>query len=284
MLKYFKYNPSLIGIFALIIWSFSALFATVVKELPVFEMLTFVFFVSFITISTKIIIYREWYKLRQPAIMWIVGIAGIYGNDLFYFQAFKHAPASHVDIINYLWPIFVVMLTTIFTNEKCQEKHVIGSCISFLGVYLLIAFDGVTNFKLEYLLGYGSALLDAIIWAVYVLVCRRYKDLHSEVIGIYCGVCAIFSVIGHLSTEIFVMPNFSQIIAMIIIGIVAQGLAYVLWEKSIKNGNYILLITLSYFTPILSIAILILFHKAIYSHALLAATLFVTAGSLIANK
>ena len=176
------------------------------------------------------------------------------------------------------------MFTTVITNEKTQARHIIGSIISFFGVYLLIAFDGVTDFKFDYLIGYISALFDALIWAVYVLVCRRYNKLHSEAIGIYCGVCAIFSIIAHLSTETFVMPTINQTVAIIIIGVMSQGLAYILWDQAIKKANFILLSTLSYFTPILSIAILILFSKASYSHALLAATILVTAGSFIANS
>jgi drug/metabolite transporter (DMT)-like permease len=281
--NFFEKNPSAYGFIALLLWSFSALFATFMKNIPVFEMLSIVFFISCMSIFLKIFKNKEWYKLKQPLPVTLVGVTAIFGNDAFYFEAFKHAPSAQVDLINYLWPVFVVILLGLFTKEEIKLRKIIGCLISFLGVYILIFHDKSTPFRIIYLSGYLYALCDAVIWSVYMLMCRRHRQLHSEVIGLYCGISMIISFLLHLSTETFISPTLIQWLSMLAIGIFAQGMAYVLWEEGIKKGNYILLSTSSYFIPIFSIVILIIFAKANYSHALIAATLCVAAGAIISR-
>ncbi len=279
----FKRYPSLIGFIALITWSFSALFGSMMNNIPIFEMLSIIFFVSFLSILGKVSLCHEWYKLKQPLIMTIAGIAGIYGNDFFYFEAFKYAPATQVDLINYLWPVLVMLLSGVLSKEKMATYQKFGCLVSFFGVYVLIAYDATMPFKQSFLHGYVYALIDALIWALYVLMCRRYKELHSEMVGVYCFVGMVLSLCAHTVAETFVSPSLYQWLIMVAIGIFSQGMAYVLWEKGIKKGNFALLTTCSYFTPILSIAVLIIFSKAHYSHTLLIATLLVTSGALITN-
>ena len=88
--NFFEKNPSAYGFIALLLWSFSALFATFMKNIPVFEMLSIVFFISCMSIFLKIFKNKEWYKLKQPLPVTLVGVTAIFGNDAFYFEAFNY--------------------------------------------------------------------------------------------------------------------------------------------------------------------------------------------------
>lgn len=279
-------HPTKTGIFALLIWSFSALFASQLTTIPTFEMLTIVFIVSSLTIFLKVWFYGEWFKFKQPWFLYLIGIIGIYGNDLFYFEAFKYAPAAHVDLINFLWPIFVIMFATFLPRESVSWQQVLGCFISFFGIYLLLGKGKLTDISYHYLKGYGYALADALVWAFYILMSHRYRgtEKYSESIGLICLVCSVLSLCGHLNSETFVVPSFVDLIIMLVLGVFSQGLAYVLWEQSIKNGDYRLLSNLAYITPILSVLVLILFKKAHFSYSLLFACVLVTLGAFIANN
>ena len=278
-------KPTYLGFFALFVWSFSALFASTLSNLPVFETLAIIFSISCITILAKVIRYKEWYKLKQPFSVYLIGILGIYGNDVFYFEAFKHAPAAHIDLINYLWPIFVVIFSSIVAKEKSSYFQYIGSILSFIGIYILIANEHHFVYKPEYLRGYLYGLADALIWALYVMVARRNRHIvYSEAIGVYCGICFLISLVVHMQKEVFVLPTSSQVGVMIIIGICSQGLSYLFWEQSIKKGNYKLLTNCAYLTPVSSILILVLFNKAPFTYNIIVATACVTLGAIIANK
>ena len=274
------------GFFALFIWSFSPLLASQLKSIPTFEMLSMIFAVSGLTILLKVCYYSEWYKLKQHFLLYIIGIIGIYGNDLFYFEAFKHSPPTHVELINYLWPIFVIIFSTMLPNKKIEWQQILGSSLSFLGIYVLICSGTYTNFSYSYLKGYGLALADALVWAFYVITVRHYKHKgqYSEVIGLYCLICAFFSLYGHLYSEVFVSPSFLEVITMCLLGIFSQGLAYILWEQSVKGGDYQLLSNMAYFTPVSSVCILIVFNKASLTVSLLISTLLISAGAFVANR
>lgn len=279
----FKCYPTIPGLLAIFIWCFSGLVGSIMETIPTFEMLSIVFCISSISIFAKIYYYQEWYKLKQPLVMTIAGTAAIFGNDYFYFEAFKYAPAAHVDLINYLWPVFIIIFSVILTKEQVTTPVKLGCFISFFGVYVLIAYDANIPFRQHFLHGYIYAFIDAFIWALYVVLCRKYKNLYSEMVGVYCVVGICLSVILHFRLEQFVIPSQTQWLGMVLIGIFSQGLAYVLWEMGIKKGNFLFLSNCSYFTPIGSVTVLVIFSKAQYSHTLLVSTLLVSIGALLTS-
>lgn len=275
-------KPTLGGLIALFFWAFMAVFTNFVKSLPIFEILTIVFLVSFLTSLVKIWYCHDWHKLKQPWFLWLIGIAGIYGNDLLYIQAFNYAPPAHADLINYLWPVLVILFSCYLPNEKFSLKYVVGGFVAFAGVVLLIKGDSSTPFKAEYIKGYIYAFFDAVVWATYTLLCRRFNQKAVEAIGFYCGAAALCSFILHYAThEPLVLPSPQQWFVLLLMGLTTQGMAYFLWEKGIKKGQYRFLNVISYATPILSVLLLVFFGQASLSVHLLAAALLVSIGALI---
>ena len=275
-----KKYPTLIGYCALIFWALAAPFVVKIKTLPIFETLSVVFTVSFIFSATKLTFYKQWSKLNQPWILGIVGFIGIYGNDVLYIAAFQNAPAAHADLINYLWPIIVILLTGFLPNEKLTVRHLFAAASGFAGIYVLIG-NGQTGFNQEYLLGYFLALMDALVWSAYTILARHYGKSPVEMIGIYCGIGAVFSIIIHFNLETTVMPSLGQWMILISMGLVTQCLAYFCWDFGIKKGNFKMLTILSYGNPVLSVFFLILFGMAELSSELFLACLLVTIGGAI---
>lgn len=275
-----KKYPTLIGYCALIFWALAAPFVVKIKTLPIFETLSIVFSVSFIFSAAKLTVCKQWSKLKQPWILGIVGFVGIYGNDVLYIAAFQNAPAAHADLINYLWPIIVILLTGFLPNEKLTFRHLFAAASGFAGIYVLIG-HGHTGFNHDYLFGYFLALMDALVWSAYTLLARHYGKSPVEIIGIYCGIGAIFSIIIHLNLETFVIPSTMQWIILMSMGLVTQCLAYFFWDFGIKKGNFKMLTILSYGNPVLSVFFLIMFGMADLSSELFIACFLVTIGGAI---
>ncbi|KTD14301.1 EamA family transporter [Legionella israelensis] len=275
-----KKYPTWIGYTALVFWALAAPFAVRIKNIPVFETLTIVFTVSFLFSATRLTLLKQWSKLKQPWLLWLIGFLGIYGNDLLYLAAFKHAPAAQADLINYLWPVIVILFTGLLPDEKLSLRHIIAASMGFAGVFVLINKNG-QGFDSQYLFGYILAFLDAIVWSVYTLVARRYGKSPVEMIGMYCGVGALCSLIIHFYFEPHYLPTGSQWIILIMMGMTTQCLAYFFWDFGIKRGDFKLLSILSYGNPILSIGFLIFFGMAEPTIELIIACLLVTAGGII---
>ena len=59
-----------------------------------------------------------------------VGVGGIFGYHFFYFRAFALAPAVEVNLINYLWPLLIVVLSPLLLKGyRLRPNHVIGALL-----------------------------------------------------------------------------------------------------------------------------------------------------------
>lgn len=272
-----------IGYGALLLWALAASLATPLRRLPTFEVLAIVFSFGFVIVACKLTIAGQWKKIRQPLIVWFIGVAGIFGNCTFFLAAFKHAPAAQVDLINYLWPIMMFLLAQFVLKEKCTWRQMAGVLLGFGGVcVLIIGSHGVFVFHRNYIVGYVFAFLGAFIWATYTFMTRyRSKKIPSEMLGVYCGAGAIISLVCHFIWEHSVMPSLSQSMVIIAMGLFPQGLAYFLWDYGIKNGNYKLLSILAYGNPIISVLLLVVFGMTQFTATLLIASLLVVAGGIM---
>ncbi len=276
---------TMIGYLGLFCWSMAPVLNASVKSIPIFQILFIALGISFIASSIILTKNNKWTTLKQPGFMWLVGILGIYGNDVCYIAASKYAPVFQVGLINYLWPLFVVIFSSILPKETIKIKYIFAAIIGFCGIYMLLIIgnDDGHGFKVEYLYGYVFAFLGAIIWSIFVLLSRLYKNSPPEIIGMYCGIGAFFSVLIHLKYEIFVMPNFTEGATLLFMGLLTQGIAYMMWDTGIKKGNFRLLTILSYGNPIIAVMLLFLFGYVFLSSTLLISCILITFSGLIAG-
>lgn len=265
-------------------WAVSAVLVASLKGIPTYEILTIVFFIGFVCSVLYNIKNNNWKNItKHPFYIWVVGIIGIFGNELLFIMSFKYAPVAHADLINFLWPIMVILFSALLPNEKFHFRYLIASIIAFIAIYILIFYDntGVISFEYQYIKGYVFAFSAALFWTCYTLISKSYGKLKPEMIGIYCGFGLVLSFCMHLYCEETVIPSFSNILALVFIGIATHCLAYFFWDYGIKKGNLKLLSILSYFNPIISILILILLGFAKPSIALCLATVLIFIAGVI---
>jgi drug/metabolite transporter (DMT)-like permease len=276
--------PTTLGCTALAVWSLYALVVSeILGNLPVFQTLFFMFLTSFLVMSIRLTIKRQWGILKQPVFIWIIGIIGICGSDVAYVVAVKHAPPAHVDFIDYLWPFLVILFTSFLPKEKFTLQHLVAGGLGLLGVFLLLTGgQGFMGFKLDYLYGYLFALTAAIVWSTYTVVSRWFSDTPTEMVGMYGGIGAIISLILHLQFETWVTPSFSESILVGLLGL-SSGAAALLWTYATQKGNIKLLGVFAYFTPIISMSLLVFFDKEPMSIALVFACLLVVSSVVVGS-
>ncbi|MDQ2994159.1 MAG: DMT family transporter [Pseudomonadota bacterium] len=273
---------TIIGFCGLLIWSMSGVMAANIRNIPTFEILAITYTISFCLTMLYVAKTKRWHKLKQPWYIWLIGIVGICGSDGLYITAYKYAPPAHVDTLYYLWPIFFLILSSLFLKEKFTLKQAFAASISLLGICLLfngneMSLSNITNLK-----GYGFAIADALVCALYTIGARYYKEVPHEMVGMYCGCAMVFSLLNHAQFEVTVMPNQSEWITLVLMGITSQCIAYFLWDIGVKRGSLKVLSMLSYGGAILSMTILFVFGLAEPSVSLIAACSIVTIGIFIA--
>jgi len=277
-------SATFVGYGSIILWSLSGILTAAVSGVPTFEVLTIAFGISFLLSSLGWSFWGSYKNLKRPLYTWILGVIGIFGSEAFYVAAFKYAPAAHVDLINSLWPILVVICSIFIPNEKFVARYLVASIIGFFGVYFIIFGNQPwVSIGLSHSLGYLLALVGACFACLYTLTSHRYCDTTIETTTVYAAACTIFSWILHFKFEQTIAPTSMEWMTMIVMGLLTQGLAYILWNHGVRYGNYRLLSILSYSSPIISILLLIIFGFADFTLELLVASILMCSAGWLAR-
>jgi len=276
---------NLFGIFAILLWSTLASLSVMASSIPPFELTSMAFTVAFVIglgIWKKekkgILIHFKW-----PLKVWFVGVCGLFGYHYFYFLAIQNAPAIEANLINYLWPLFIVLFSSFLPKEKLRWFHIVGVLFGLIGVVFLVSNGGSFNFEIQYLHGYLYAFIAALIWGTYSVISRFFAHVPTSAVGAFCGLTAILSFVCHMLFETTVIPNFQEFIVIVLIGLGPVGGAFFVWDYGMKNGDIQLLGSISYFTPLLSTLLLIILGLSEPSSAIWIACLLIIFGSIISS-
>lgn len=278
------------GLAAICLWGSLAALSVLAGPVPPFQMVAMTFAVG---ASIGIVRARRrgigWAGLvRWPAKVWLLGIGGLFGYHALYFGALQLAPPAEANLVNYLWPLLIVLLSAPLAGERLGWTHLAGAGLGFAGVALL-AFGRGLNFAgdhaMGHALGYALALGCAFTWALYSVLSRRFGDTPTDAIAGFCAASAVLSLLCHLVFEHTVWPATPLAwLAVLALGLGPTGSAFYFWDHAVKRGDIRALGAFSYATPILSTAILIACGLAEPTGALLLAALLVTTGAALASR
>ncbi len=277
---------SLCGLGAILLWALLALFTAGTAQIPPFQLTAMTFFIAFCGVSLKWLFYRQNVRpfFRIPAGLWALGVAGLFGYHFFYFLALKNAPAAEASLIAYLWPLLIVLFSTLLPGERFYWFHFAGGFLSLAGAGLLISKGTAFDFRPEFATGYLAAICCAFIWSGYSVLSRRYAAVSSDVIGLFCGITACLALLCHLLFEVTLWPeNVLQWLAVVGLGIGPVGAAFFLWDRGMKHGDIQTLGVLSYLSPLLSTLILLAMGVASFSYSLLFGCLLITGGAIVGS-
>ena len=282
---------TLIGASAVLLWGSLALLTSLTGgRIPPFQMMSVSFGIAFVLMAI-----RWWLRgesglayARQPREAWLLGIAGYFGYHACYFAAMSKAPAVEVSLIAYLWPLLMVLMSTLVTGMALHWNQIAGALTALLGCWILLV-DGDSGFGSQYLDGYLLALVCAFVWSGFSVLSRTMKAVPTDAAGWFCGATAFLGCICHLLFETTVWPeSLLQWLALIGLGVGPVGIAFFTWDYGTKHGNLVLLGVLSYAAPLVSVLLLLLAGKGEWRLSIGVATIAIVIGawmaSLIADK
>jgi drug/metabolite transporter (DMT)-like permease len=279
-------RATLIGTLAILLWSTLAIFTTMTEGIPPFQLLALTFLVAFCVSTTLLLIRgKKIFRRGKPHLaVWVVSVGGLFGYHFFYFVALRNAPAVEANLINYLWPLLIVLFSSLLPGERLRWFHSAGALLGLFGAFLLVALKGNVSFQSEAIGGYLAAVTCAVIWAAYSVLNRRFDHIPTESVSGFCGMTSLLAFICHLVMESWVTPDLAQVFYIIVMGLGPLGLAFFVWDYGTKHGDLQLIGVLSYSTPLLSTLLLILFGKAEANLLILISCVLIISGALLASK
>ncbi|PWL19608.1 EamA family transporter [Falsochrobactrum shanghaiense] len=277
---------TLIGFSAIAMWALLALFTAGSGQVPPFQLSAMCFSIG-ASIGLVSWLWRPGAArhLRQPAIVWLVGVAGLFGYHFLYFTALRNAPAVEASLIAYLWPLLIVVGSALMPGERLRWYHIAGALLGLGGTVLIVTKGGGVGFEARYAFGYAMAGLCALAWSAYSLLSRRLAHVPTDAVTGFCVATAVLSLICHLALEQTVWPQGAmEWFCVLALGLLPVGAAFYAWDFGVKRGNIQVLGAASYAAPLLSTLVLIAAGTAEPSMRILAACVLITAGAALAAK
>lgn len=279
-------TATLIGLTAIIMWSLLAALTVATGRVPPFQLLAMTFAIG-ACVGPVTWLWRPSAirALRQPLIVWLVGIGGLFGYHALYFLALRLAPPAEAGLVNYLWPLLIVLFSSMLPGERLAPHHIVGAVLGFAGTVMLFAGNGGSQFNPAHISGFVAAFVAAFVWAGYSVMSRKFATVPTDAVAGFCLATALLAAVFHLAFEITIWPETTaQWFAIAALGIGPVGIAFFAWDIGMKRGDIRVLGAASYATPLLSTTFLILAGFAKPTATLAAAAALIAFGGLIAAK
>jgi drug/metabolite transporter (DMT)-like permease len=192
-----------------------------------------------------------------------------------------------IALVNYLWPALTVLFSLPLLKKRASLWLVPGTALALTGVFLVMTQGAHVPWMsfAEHLqsnpVAYALALAAAISWALYSNLTRRWSGPEGggavELFLLATGL--VLLALRLLTTEptgwsLRAVGEASALAAV-------TTLAYFLWDVSMRNGNLLLVVACSYFTPLLSTVVSCFYLGVSPSPKLWIGCLLMVSGSLI---
>ena len=274
-----------IGFTAILLWSLLALFTAASGTVPPFQLAAMTFLVAgLVGVASWVVRPQGIRALKQRPVVWALGVGGLFGYHALYFAALRLAPPAEAGLVNYLWPLLIVLFSALLPGERLRGAHVAGALLGFAGVAVLIAGRGALDTRPEHLPGYLCAAAAAFVWGAYSVLSRRFGEVPTDAVAGFCLATSALSLVCHVLFETTVWPaSTAQWLAILALGIGPVGAAFYVWDIGMKRGDIRLLGVASYAAPVLSTLILVLAGYAEPTLTLALSCALIVAGALVAT-
>jgi drug/metabolite transporter (DMT)-like permease len=224
---------------------------------------------------------REW---RVPPRVLALGIYGLFGFHFLLFLALRLAPPVEANLVNYLWPLLIVVLApAMLPGQRLRVRHVVGAVAGFAGAALLVT-GGRFAFDAAHAAGYAAALASAFIWATYSLATKRLAAFPTATIGLFCAVSGALALVCHALLEPRYLPTLGELPWLAALGLGPMGAAFFLWDHALKHGDPRRIGALAYITPLLSTLVLVAAGQGALTGVALVAMALIVGGAVLGGR
>ncbi|MFK7692404.1 DMT family transporter [Paenibacillus sp. HJGM_3] len=247
-------NPYVLMPLLLLAWgSFAAtnklLLASMDSYLVLFYMYGFalIVFLAILMVQGKLKGFGSWNGRDFGLLAGCGTLAFLY--DFLYLQALERLPAVEASMLNYLFPIFIVLFAIPIHRERFTWNKALSLALGLLGSVLLITKGDWASFTFTNAVGDVLAIFAAVCWGLFTnLVKMNERDaaLSNLFITFVAFVWTAGAMWGNSSLSVPSLPNLGGLVWLAVGNIV---LGFLLYFQALKHASASLVASFTFFTP-----------------------------------
>jgi len=255
-------KAKLLALTAVLLWSTAAtVFKVTLRYIDPYILVLIASTVSLCALSLILLVRGKRPGSRSPGIAG-AALRGLLNPFLYYLvllEAYDRLPAQAAMVINYLWPIVLVLLSAPFLHQRITGRILAATGLCFSGV-VVMALGGSSLIGPLSPAAMGLALLSTAIWALFWLLTLRSPGDHvAELAGGFVFGVFYLLVAGLLTgalSELRSVP-WQGIAGAVCVGLFEMGVTFVVWLKALSlAGSTAEVGSLVYLTPFLSLVLI----------------------------
>jgi drug/metabolite transporter (DMT)-like permease len=271
------------------VWSTTAAISKLLLlDIPTFETLAVSGFLAFLfllilNIKNKTAKKLREYSFKDYCIMSGLGFLGLFLYTALYYFGLNELSSQEACILNYLWPIMIVIFSSVLLKEKITVLKAFAMLSSFFGIIILSTGSG-PSLSGNSFFGIISCIAAAACYGLFSVLNKKFDYDQNIAMMIFWLITAVFSAVAGVFTEEWVCITGMQWFGFLWLGIVINAIAYLLWAIALKgSADTSKIANLAYLVPFLSLVVsAILLNEPIRFRSFIA-LIFIIDGILIGN-
>lgn len=201
------------------------------------------------------------YRLKDYLKMSGLGFLGLFMYSALYYYGIAVLSSQEACILNYLWPMMIVLFACLLLRETLTVKKAIAMVMSFAGIVVLTLGSGGGSSG-NRLFGIIACVAAAVCYGLFSVLNKKHSLNQSVTMMWIWLTVAVCSAVSGLIFEAWQPITGWQWAGVAWLGIVVNAVAYLLWALALKGArDSAKIANLAYLVPFLSIVLSALILK-----------------------
>ena len=273
-----------------ILWSFIPIVSRFGQsELDNFQFLFWSNLLSFVIVAIPTVFLKKVSLLRsietsKQIKLILLGTLGCAFYYLCLYYGYANSEGLEVLVVQYSWPILIVILSSILLGEKLAFLSIFAASLGFVGIVNVLTKGDLSGLSFSDFETNLVVLVGAFSFALFSVLSKKIQEEEYISTLLYFVGGTLLSTLAMLFLSQFSFPSKQEIIPVVLNGAFINGISYIFWLKALHLIPASLAAIIVFFTPVISTLLIVLIFQEPFSWSHAIGLVMVLIAGFLANK